>query len=101
MYPQGCGGSSPFFGTSPFSSKRLLSAEVASFSWIGTSFHLVKQRMPSASTTTAVDTRRLSLTALIIVIVGSMVGAGIFSLPRTFGDAACPFGALIAITTWI
>jgi arginine:ornithine antiporter/lysine permease len=25
-----------------------------------------------------------------------MVGAGIFSLPRTFGDATGPFGALIA-----
>src|SRR6516164_8752196 len=30
------------------------------------------------------------------MVVGSMVGAGIFSLPRTFGIATGPFGALIA-----
>ena len=39
---------------------------------------------------------RLSLLALIAMVVGSMVGAGIFSLPRTFGIATGPFGALIA-----
>jgi arginine:ornithine antiporter/lysine permease len=32
------------------------------------------------------------------MVVGSMVGAGIFSLPRTFGVATGPFGAMIA---WI
>jgi arginine:ornithine antiporter/lysine permease len=32
------------------------------------------------------------------MVVGSMVGAGIFSLPATFGRATGPFGALIA---WI
>jgi arginine:ornithine antiporter/lysine permease len=32
------------------------------------------------------------------MVVGSMVGAGIFSLPRTFGNATGPFGAIIA---WI
>lgn len=32
------------------------------------------------------------------MVVGSMVGAGIFSLPRTFADATGPFGAIIA---WI
>src|SRR6516165_9736832 len=31
------------------------------------------------------------------MVVGSMVGAGIFSLPRTFGNATGPFGA---ITAW-
>ena len=41
-------------------------------------------------------TNRFSLGTLIALVVGSMVGAGIFSLPRTFGDATGPFGALIA-----
>jgi arginine:ornithine antiporter/lysine permease len=36
---------------------------------------------------------RLQLTAM---VVGSMVGAGIFSLPRTFAGATGPFGAVIA-----
>jgi arginine:ornithine antiporter / lysine permease len=40
--------------------------------------------------------RQFSLGTLIAMVVGSMVGAGIFSLPRTFGDATGPFGALIA-----
>lgn len=38
---------------------------------------------------------RLGLTAM---VVGGMVGAGIFSLPRTFANATGPLGALIA---WI
>jgi len=37
----------------------------------------------------------MTLTAL---VVGSMVGAGIFSLPATFGNATGPFGAIVA---WI
>src|SRR5690348_2567547 len=41
-------------------------------------------------------TNQFSLGTLIALVVGSMVGAGIFSLPRTFGDATGPFGALIA-----
>src|ERR1700759_2680973 len=36
---------------------------------------------------------RLQLTAM---VVGGMVGAGIFSLPRTFAIATGPFGAIIA-----
>jgi len=40
--------------------------------------------------------RKLSLVALSALVVGSMVGAGIFSLPRTFGSATGPFGAIIA-----
>lgn len=36
---------------------------------------------------------RLTLTAM---VVGSMVGAGIFSLPARFGTATGPFGAIIA-----
>jgi len=39
---------------------------------------------------------RLSLFALTAMVIGSMVGAGIFSLPRTFAVATGPFGALIA-----
>ena len=38
---------------------------------------------------------RLQLTAM---VVGGMIGAGIFSLPRTFANATGPLGALIA---WI
>jgi arginine:ornithine antiporter/lysine permease len=40
--------------------------------------------------------QKLSLFALSAMVVGSMVGAGIFSLPRTFGNATGPFGAIIA-----
>ena len=39
---------------------------------------------------------KLSLFTLSALVVGSMIGAGIFSLPRTFGAATGPFGALIA-----
>ncbi|MGH6761166.1 MAG: basic amino acid/polyamine antiporter [Phyllobacterium sp.] len=42
------------------------------------------------------STQKLSLFALTAMVVGSMVGSGIFSLPRTFGGATGPFGALIA-----
>lgn len=42
------------------------------------------------------STQKLSLFALTAMVVGSMVGAGIFSLPRTFGNATGPFGAIIA-----
>lgn len=40
--------------------------------------------------------QKLSLFALTGMVVGSMVGSGIFSLPRTFGIATGPFGAMIA-----
>ena len=40
--------------------------------------------------------QKLSLFALTAMVVGSMIGAGIFSLPRTFGNATGPFGAIIA-----
>lgn len=42
--------------------------------------------------------QKLSLFALTGMVVGSMVGSGIFSLPRTFGNATGPFGALFAWT---
>lgn len=37
-----------------------------------------------------------SVWTLMAMVVGSMVGAGIFSLPQAFGRATGPFGALIA-----
>lgn len=40
--------------------------------------------------------QRLALPVLTAMVVGSMVGAGIFSLPRTFGTATGPVGAIIA-----
>ncbi|HKD22148.1 MAG TPA: basic amino acid/polyamine antiporter [Rhizomicrobium sp.] len=45
---------------------------------------------------TSTDTKKMSLVQLTAMVVGSMVGAGIFSLPRTFGNATGPFGAIIA-----
>lgn len=44
----------------------------------------------------ASTTQKLTLFSLTAMVVGSMVGAGIFSLPRTFGAATGPFGAIIA-----
>ncbi|HHX0885371.1 TPA: basic amino acid/polyamine antiporter [Pseudomonas aeruginosa] len=40
--------------------------------------------------------QKLPLLTLTGMVVGSMVGAGIFSLPRAFGSATGPFGAIIA-----
>jgi arginine:ornithine antiporter/lysine permease len=42
------------------------------------------------------STQKLSLFALTAMVVGGMVGSGIFSLPRTFANATGPFGAIIA-----
>jgi arginine:ornithine antiporter/lysine permease len=44
----------------------------------------------------AESTQKLSLFALTAMVVGGMVGSGIFSLPRTFATATGPFGAIIA-----
>lgn len=41
-------------------------------------------------------TQKLSLFSLTAMVVGSMVGAGIFNLPGRFGAATGPFGAIIA-----
>ena len=46
----------------------------------------------------ASTTQKLPLFALTGMVVGSMVGSGIFSLPRTFAIATGPFGAIIAWT---
>ncbi|MDE1995453.1 MAG: basic amino acid/polyamine antiporter [Rhizobiaceae bacterium] len=40
--------------------------------------------------------RKFSMWTLMAMCVGSMVGAGIFSLPQAFGRATGPFGAIIA-----
>src|SRR5271169_7059057 len=48
--------------------------------------------MPSA------QTQKFSLFALTMMVVGSMVGAGIWSLPRAFGTATGVFGAIVAWT---
>ncbi|MET2829848.1 basic amino acid/polyamine antiporter [Mesorhizobium shangrilense] len=42
------------------------------------------------------ETQKLSLFALTSMVVGSMVGAGIFNLPGRFATATGPFGAIIA-----
>ncbi|WP_237065997.1 basic amino acid/polyamine antiporter [Microbulbifer guangxiensis] len=46
----------------------------------------------------AATEHNLTRTTMMGMVVGSMVGAGIFSLPATFGNATGPFGALIAWT---
>ena len=51
---------------------------------------------PAAGAKPAVDEQKFSLLTLTAMVVGSMVGAGIFSLMATFGRATGPFGALIA-----
>ena len=45
---------------------------------------------------TAATEQKLSFWALIALVVGSMVGAGIFALPSAFGRATGALGALIA-----
>jgi arginine:ornithine antiporter/lysine permease len=44
----------------------------------------------------AAPTQKMALPALTAMMVGSMIGSGIFMLPRRFGDASGVFGALIA-----
>jgi len=52
---------------------------------------------PAAGTALAREqTQKLSLFALTMMVVGSMVGAGIWSLPRPFATATGVFGAIIA-----
>lgn len=47
-------------------------------------------------TITATRADKLSLPSLTAMVVGSMVGAGIFNLPGRFATATGPFGAIIA-----
>jgi arginine:ornithine antiporter / lysine permease len=51
---------------------------------------------PQSAPASAASPQKLSKFALTGMVVGSMVGAGIFSLPRTFGEATGPMGAIIA-----
>jgi arginine:ornithine antiporter/lysine permease len=51
---------------------------------------------PADQVQSASEPQKLSRLALTAMVVGSMVGAGIFSLPATFGRATGPFGALVA-----
>ena len=53
---------------------------------------------PAAAPAVSEQTQKFSLFALTMMVVGSMVGAGIFSLPRPFGNATGPFGAIVAWT---
>jgi arginine:ornithine antiporter / lysine permease len=52
--------------------------------------------VPALGNGTAAAEQKFSRLALTAMVVGSMVGAGIFSLPGRFGAATGPFGALIA-----
>src|SRR5262245_4828004 len=56
-------------------------------------FPPVPEQKPSLA-----SVQKFSFWTLTAMVVGSMVGAGIFSLPRTFATATGPFGAMIA---WI
>jgi hypothetical protein len=42
------------------------------------------------------EEQKLPLSSLTAMVIGSMVGAGIFILPGRFATATGPFGALIA-----
>jgi arginine:ornithine antiporter/lysine permease len=52
----------------------------------------------TAAPTASEQTQKLSLFALTMMVVGSMVGAGIWSLPRPFATATGVFGAIVAWT---
>lgn len=52
--------------------------------------------MTTVETKAPAEVRKFPLTTLIAMVVGSMVGAGIFSLPRNFALSTGVFGALIA-----
>ena len=60
-----------------------------------------REAVMSAPATAAVaseETQKLSPFALTMMVVGSMIGAGIWSLPRAFGAATGRFAAVIAWT---
>ncbi|MCU1425650.1 MAG: arginine/ornithine antiporter, partial [Microbacteriaceae bacterium] len=52
--------------------------------------------MPDNATMTATQPKKLSVLALASVVVGSMVGAGVFSLPGNFAQATGVLGAIVA-----
>jgi len=53
---------------------------------------------PASGQPAAATEQKFSLLTLTAMVVGSMVGAGIFSLMATFGRATGPFGAIVAWT---
>lgn len=57
---------------------------------------MTTQTYDGETTAATPRTQRLSLFALTMMVIGGMVGAGIFSLPRTFAGATGPIGAIIA-----
>src|SRR5262249_16635772 len=57
---------------------------------------MTTQAYSSETAAAAPGTQKLSLFALTMMVVGGMVGAGIFSLPRTFPRAPRPLAAIIA-----
>jgi arginine:ornithine antiporter/lysine permease len=54
--------------------------------------------LPVSANGTAAAEQKFSRLTLVGMVVGSMVGAGIFSLPGRFGAATGPFGAIVAWT---
>ena len=52
--------------------------------------------MTSVEIEAPAEVRKFPLTTLIAMVVGSMVGAGVFSLPRNFALTTGGFGTLIA-----
>ncbi|GAA3579236.1 basic amino acid/polyamine antiporter [Nonomuraea rosea] len=52
--------------------------------------------MSAADTSATTTTQKLSLTTMTAMVVGSMVGAGVFSLPRNFAQATGVLGAVVA-----
>ena len=50
----------------------------------------------SAPSVASPSEEKLPLSSLTAMVIGSMVGAGIFNLPGRFATATGPFGALIA-----
>ena len=52
--------------------------------------------MTAVETKTPTAVRKFPLSTLIAMVLGSMVGAGIFSLPRNFALATGVYGALVA-----
>jgi arginine:ornithine antiporter / lysine permease len=57
-----------------------------------------EQTASASGNGTATTVQKFSRMTLTAMVVGSMIGAGIFSLPGRFGAATGPFGALIAWT---
>ena len=54
--------------------------------------------MAETETTTATDDQKVSLPTLTAMVVGSMIGSGVFLLPRQFGTETGVLGAIIAWT---